>query len=215
MFAGDPDPPTRGAWDEVCGFADSREALAARRAEHAAAFAGSPHRRSELPLVEAQYLDGERRRSDRDVLAAAVEEWAGRNSGGLVALPAGAGWSAPGAVRRVARLAGRARVRPHHAHVWVRDVALEAVSPAWTPMLYEELPYLYGGAADRAVGAVARRYGLQPEPLGERVDREGKAARIACYASQLRAISPQGRPLDRPEALPQVERYWLLHQPQP
>lgn len=214
MFAGDPDPPARGAWDAVCGFADSREALAARRAEHAAAFAGSPHRLSELPLVEAQYLDRERGRSDGDVVAAAIEEWAGWNSGGLVALPAGAGWTAPGVVRRLARLAGRSRVRPHHAHVWVRDVALEGLSNDWTPVLYEELPYRWGGGADRAVGAVTRRYGLEPEAIAEPVDRDRKAARIARYSSQVPVISPDDRPLDRAETLPQVERYWVLHRPQ-
>ena len=211
MFAGDPHPPARGAWDELCGFADSRAALAARRGEQAAAFAGSPHRLAELPLVEAQYLDAERPRSDGDVVAAALEEWVERNPGGLVALPAGAGWSAPGVLRRLARLAGRSRVTPHHAHVWVRDAALEAVSEEWTPVLYEELPYLYGGGADGAVSVVARRYGLEPEPTAEPVDRERKAARIASYASQLRLISPEGRPLDRAETLPQVERYWVLH----
>jgi hypothetical protein len=85
------------------------------------------------------------------------------------------------------------------------------VSADWTPVLYEELPYLYGGGADGAVGAVARRHGLEPEPTAEYVDREQKAARIASYASQVRLISPEGRPLDRADALPRVERYWVLH----
>ena len=210
VFAADPESPRRGSWDELAGFPDSTAALSARREEHASAFAGSPHRVRALALVEQQYLDGPRPDSDLEAIGREVTEWAAQNPGGLVALPAGAGWSAPAVVRRLARLAGRDRVRPHHAHLLVRDAALSALSEEWTPLLYEELPYLLGGPADGAARAAARRAGRDAVEVGEPVDRGRKAARIARYASQLPLISPDGRKLDDPAALPPVERYWLL-----
>lgn len=215
VFAGDPESPRRGSWDELAGFADSAAALSARREEHSAAFAGSPHRIRALTLVEQQYLDGPRPASDVAAIGREVTDWAARNPGGLVALPAGAGWSAPRIVRRLARLAGRDRVRPHHAHLLVRDAALTALSDDWAPLLYEEVPYLFGGPADRAAGTAASRAGRDAVELAEPVDRDRKAARIAHYATQLRLISPAGKPLDDPAALPQVERYWLLEPHRP
>lgn len=209
VFGGEPTPPVRGHWDETCGFADSREALAARRAEQAAAFAGSSHRLASLPLLERQYIE-RRADSDRTVIAEAVSGWAARNSEGLVALPAGAGWQAPGWVRRLARLAGRDRIRPHPEHVLVRDVALSALGPEWTPLLYEELPYLVGGIADRAARGVAERNERRATLVEAPVDRRAKAARIARYVSQVPRISPHGGRLDDPAALPAIERFWLL-----
>ena len=210
VFAADPESPRQGSWDELASFADSAAALSARREEHAAAFAGSPHRVRALALVEQQYLDGPRPDSDLAAIGREVAEWAAENPGGLVALPAGAGWSAPGVVRRLARAVGHEPVRPHHAHVLVRDAALAALSDEWSPLLYEELPYLFGGPADRAARSAARRAGRDAVELAEPVDCDRKAARIAHYASQLRLISPEGRQLDDPAALPPVERYWLL-----
>ncbi|MBA2361482.1 MAG: hypothetical protein H0V79_11235 [Actinobacteria bacterium] len=210
VFGGEPDPPRLGYWDEICGFASSKEALAVRRAEQAAAFAGSQHRVSSLPVLERQYVD-ERTPADRRAIGVAAAEWANRNPGGLVALPAGAGWTAPALVRRVALLAGRvARIRPHPEHEVVRDSALAMLDAGWTPLLYEELPYLEGGSADSTVARIARRHGLRATPLEQAVDRAAKAARIAFYASQVPRISAPGRRLDDPEALPAFERYWLL-----
>ena len=209
VFGGEPNPPVRGHWDETCGFADSREALAARRAEQAAAFAGSSHRLSSLRVLERQYVE-RRVDSDRSAIAEAVADWASRNPGGLVALPAGAGWRAPGWLRRLARLAGRDRIRPHPEHVFVRDAALSALGPGWTPLLYEELPYLAGGPADRAVRKVAQREARRARLVEARVDRKEKARRIALYASQVALISPPGCRLDDPPSLPAIERFWLL-----
>ena len=209
VFGGEPNPPVRGHWDEICGFADSREALAARRAEQAAAFARSSHRLASLPVLERQYVE-RRADSDRSAIAEAVEGWAARNSGGLVALPAGAGWQAPGLVRRLARLVGRDRIRPHPEHVFVRDAALSALGPEWTPLLYEELPYLTGGTADRAAREVAAREDRRATLVGAQVNRETKARRIARYVSQVPQISPPGGRLDDPSVLPAIERFWVL-----
>jgi LmbE family N-acetylglucosaminyl deacetylase len=209
VFAGEPTPPVRGHWDETCGFADSREALVARRAEQAAAFAGLPHRLSSLPVLERQYIE-RRTDADRATIASAVEEWAGQNPGGIVALPAGAGWRAPGIVRRLARIAGRDRLRPHAEHIVVRDAALAAIGAEWTPLLFEELPYLGGGRADRAAREAASAVGRRARLVEEQVDREAKARRVASYGSQLPWISPPGGRLDEPASLPGVERYWLL-----
>ena len=209
VFGGEPDPPVQGHWDKTCGFADSREALAARRAEQAAAFAGSPHRVSALRVLERQYVE-RRADSDRSAIAEAVADWVGRNSGGLVALPAGAGWQAPRWVRRRARLAGRDRIRPHPEHVFVRDAALSTLGPGWTPLLYEELPYLVGGPADREVRKVAQREARRARLVEARVDRDEKARRISLYPSQVSLISPPGCRLDDPPSLPAIERFWLL-----
>jgi hypothetical protein len=201
VFAGEPDQPRRGYWDEICGFADSREGLAIRSAEAAAAFAGSHHRLSFLPLLEGQYIEA-RSPADAELLAAEVQSWARRSPGGFVALPAGAG--------RRWRLARGERIPPHEEHLFVRDAALAARDDSWSPILYEEFPYALGGRADREVARIARRSGLAASLIELAVDRVDKARRIAAYASQVSLISPPGLPLNDPAALPALERYWLL-----
>ncbi|MGE5115735.1 MAG: PIG-L family deacetylase, partial [Betaproteobacteria bacterium] len=70
LFAGA--PPAAGSirtdWDARCGFADAAEAIAARRAEDAAALALLGARPLWLDFLDGQYGDGER----VDALAAAL-----------------------------------------------------------------------------------------------------------------------------------------------
>jgi hypothetical protein len=204
-LAGDPDPPRRGDWDRICGFADSREGLATRAAESAAAFAGLPHRVSTLPLLEAQYV-GVRNPGDSEALVRAIDDWVQRNPGGLIALPAGAGRRSTG----LGRLAGRKRIRFHPDHLFVRDAGLAALDDRWTPLLYEELPYVAGGSADEEVERLAAAFDRDAVLAEPAIDRTQKAARIAAFRSQVRLISPPEMPLDDPTALPAIERYWLL-----
>jgi hypothetical protein len=207
VFAAAPDPPRRGWWDAETGFADSAESVAARRREDGAAFSESPHRVRLLELLEGQYLDSPRGGADGLAIADAVAEWVGRAGGGFVAVPAGAGRSG-----RLDRLRRTASGAPRHPdHVFVRDAVLAALaSSRATPLLYEEVPYLWGAPADREAKRVARARGLRAEPLVLRVDREAKARRLAAYASQLPHVAPEVGRLDDPALLPPVERYWRL-----
>jgi hypothetical protein len=180
--------------------------MATRAAESAAAFAGLPHRVSTLPLLEAQYA-GVRNPGDSATVERAIRAWAQGNPGGLVALPAGAGRRSTGLI---GRLVSRKRIRTHPDHLFVRDAALAALDEQWTPLLYEELPYLAGGSANEEVERLAAaldRKAVLAEPA---VDRTQKASRIAAFRSQVRLISPPEMPLDEPPALPAIERYWLL-----
>jgi hypothetical protein len=210
VFAGGPEPPVSAYWDELGGFADSAEALEARRAEDAVALAADGHRLVYLPLLEDQY-GGERGEEQRAEIAAAVESWAADHPAGLVALPAGAGWRPPGAVRALLRRLGRGRVPPHPDHLFVRDAGLGSLGNAtWTPLLYEEQPYDRSGRAAREASRVAARLGRRAVEVVLQVDPVAKARRVAHYASQVPLISPPEGRLDDPSVLAATERYWLL-----
>lgn len=201
VLAGEPAPPRRGQWDERCGFRDSAESIATRRAEDERALAG--HRLTFLQLPEAQYLDGARPAGHAEVVAAAMAD-----AVGTVVVPAGAGWSG-GPLRRRTRRAFRRRVDParHPDHVFVREAALAAVGERRV-LLYEELPYSLAGGADHEAARAARTLRRKAVPLELPVDREEKARRLARYESQLPFIWDER--LDDPSALPGAERYWLL-----
>lgn len=200
VFTRAPNPPRRGWWDEKCGFRDSSEAVAVRRREEHAALAGDARRLDVADLVERQYLDGARDPEDERRLTTAVSNWLAAEERGAVALPVGAGWRPrwlPGRV--LERLVARRGPFPHEEHLWVRDTVLRAL-PANIPLLlYEELPYLWAG-----------RGRWKARSVDVNVDRERKARRIAAYATQVPHMSPPGRRLDDPEALPPSERYWVL-----
>ena len=191
VFAGGPEPPRQGWWDELCGFAGSDESLPARKAEERAAI-GARHRLSFLPLLDMQYVEGRRTGADAQAIVAAVTQWVARTGGGHVAIPAGAG-----ARRRLLRRS--AGITPHPDHVLARDAVLEARPASVVPLLYEELPYASGGAPA----------GLRAEPFAVPVDPVAKARRIALYASQLQFLEG----LHEPQNVPSHERYWLLRDP--
>ena len=212
VAAGAPDPPVQGWWDLETGFASSAESVPTRLREDETAFAGTSHRRTYLPLLEVQHQEGGRTPTDAHALSAAVTSWlAGER--GTVALPAGAGCRQSRISRRLARLAGREPCSPpqHPDHLWVRDVVLHALAETDAlPLLYEELPYLFGGRADRVVEEVAGRNGSSAERIELPVDRNEKARRISAYSSQIAHLSDPARPLDDPETIPARECYWLL-----
>jgi LmbE family N-acetylglucosaminyl deacetylase len=208
VFAGTPEPPQQGFWDARCGFASSAESIPARRLEEESALAG--HRLSYLELFEMQYLDGPRPQAEADALVAAVTDWLEAAETGTVALPAGAGWRTRLPRRLVARLAHRRGPPPHPDHVFVRDALLGRLPASAKILLYEELPYLWAGAADGSVQRVAARHGLAADLVSVEIDRERKARRLGAYASQIAYLSPAERPLDSASVLPPVERYWSL-----
>jgi LmbE family N-acetylglucosaminyl deacetylase len=213
VFAGEPDPPRQGPWDCDCGFASSAESVPVRRAEERSAFAGTPHRLAFMDLVEGQYLDWHHSAGEADAIAAELGRWTAANPGGTVALPAGAGRRLgrvrAGLARRLGRDVGP---EPHPDHLFVRDVALRALSAArqGAPLLYEELPYVLAGGAARQARAAAAASGWRAVELVAEVDRDAKAARIGAYASQVPHLTADGRRLDVAANLPSHERYWRL-----
>jgi LmbE family N-acetylglucosaminyl deacetylase len=209
VCAGAPDPPRQGWWDAECGFSSSAESIPTRLREDDAAFLGTPHRRRHLSLLEVQYVEDGRTPDEKETIAAEVGSWMADNPAGTVALPAGAGCRLPELIRRVRRVFGRPCHPPQHPdHLFVRDAALPVLGGSL--LLYEELPYLWGGGADDEARRIAAAAGWESEPLVVPVDRDAKAARIRAYSSQIGPLSPAEGRLDEPARLPLEERYWLL-----
>ena len=210
VFMGQPDPPQRGWWDEVCGFASSAESMPARRREEQAALGPGGHHVRFLDLLEGQYLAGARSGEDAGRVAAPVAGWLAANPGGAVALPAGAGWAPRWLPRDLARRLREPRgPEPHIDHAFVRDAVLREVHGARF-LLYEEFPYVWGGSGARAARHAAETTGYRARSQEEPIDRARKARRIAAYASQVPHLWPPAGRLDAAEVLPESERYWLL-----
>jgi hypothetical protein len=211
VCAGAPDPPRRGWWDERCGFATSAESVPARRREDEQALLGDGHRRLELDLLELQHFEGPRASTEAVPIARAVRDWIAEAPTGAVALPAGAGWAPRWLPRRVARkLRKPPGPDPHDDHVFTRDALLRADLDEAELILYEELPYLWGGPAARAAREAASAHGYRIQVEVVPVDRERKAVRLASYTSQIPHLSPPAGRLDSPSTLPAAERYWQL-----
>lgn len=211
VFAGEPQPPRRGWWDEVCGFASSADSMAVRRDEEEAALAPGAHRIRLLDLLELQHFDGPRPAGEGDDIATGVRDWLADVGGGTVAVPAGAGWAPRWLPPRLAQKLRRPRgPEPHGDHVFTRDALLRSTLENASLVFYEEVPYLWGGGAARAARRAASAYGLRAELEVVPVDREGKARRLAAYTSQIPHLSPPEGRLDSPAVLPAEERYWRL-----
>lgn len=214
VFTGLPETPRRGWWDVQTGFAGSHASVPARNDEERRALEPSARRVELLGLRGNQHLDGPRSAADAEILADRVRAWAAaQGPAATVAAPACTGWR-PGLVRRQLVRLGLAKQpgpRPSPGHEYVRDVVVSALAGRPVALLlYEELPYRWGGRADREAARVAAALDLEAELLMLPVDREAKAARIAVYASQLAHISPPEGRLDDPGVLPAKECYWRL-----
>jgi hypothetical protein len=210
VFAGEPDPPLRGWWDEVCGFASSADSVPVRNREDEEALRPGGHRRLLLDLLEVQHIDGPRAPHEKSRIAEAVQTWLAETGGGTIALPAGAGWAPYWVPARIAiRLRKPRGPEPHDDHAFTRDAVLESVREAEF-LLYEELPYLWGGPADRAARRAAAINGRQAHIEVAHVDRQRKARRMAAYTTQIPHMSPSWGRLDSPDVLPPTERYWRL-----
>lgn len=247
VFGGAPEPPMATAADRSCGFANSTDAMRARRLEEAAALSSATRRTWHLQLVELQYGGLAARDDARDRLSAEVATWleAQRGPNGarpLVVVPGGAGVHVAAGLSKPSGHGSRARggsalawlrllkhrlyVRRkraaqrggavvHPDHLFVRDVVVEVCGgrsdvELW---LYEDLPYLWSGSADHEVAHVAQARGWIAELTTFDIDRNRKCAALSNYASQLRALDPDGRRLESAETLPSVERYWRLIRP--
>jgi LmbE family N-acetylglucosaminyl deacetylase len=211
VFAGEPDPPRQSWWDVECGFASSAESVPARRLEDEQAFAGTGHRRTYLDLFELQYVD-RRSPGERETVTRAIGEWIAGHPTGTVALPVGAGCSQRRRARWLRRLRRRECSPPQHPdHLYVRDAALDLLERSGTTLLlYEEIPYLWGGRGEPEAVRISARGGWRAEPFELGVDRARKAERAAAYASQIPHISPPHGRLDQAATFPEHERYWRL-----
>lgn len=219
VFTGLPETPRRGYWDAQCGFADSHESIPVRNDEERRALEPVTRRLELLDLVESQHLNGPRPESDRARLAQRIVAWTEQEGpSATVAIPVGAGWR-PGFVSAQLVRRGLARQpgpRPHASHEYVRDVLLDAlVGRDVRVVLYEELPYGWGGSGDSQARRAARGRGLHATPYVLEVDRRAKAERVAVYKSQVPHISPPEGRIDDPAILPPDEPHWQLTRPLP
>ncbi|WP_409484235.1 PIG-L deacetylase family protein [Arsenicicoccus dermatophilus] len=217
VCSGRPAPAVVRDWDRACGWRDSDEAMAGRLAEDEAAFAGTPHRRHLLGLLDQQYVDGGRPEQDARLLTGWVARWLDVHPEGIVLVPAATGWVPPHAPDALgARCPDRDVPGVNGDHRWVRDtvitgiagiagVAEAAEARTGRVGIYEDLPYLWGRPAADEVA----RLPLTLVPHEMPVERRAKAHRIAAYASQLDLLTHEGRRLDDPDVLPATERCWL------
>lgn len=188
VFAGNPDPGaplTR--WDAAAGFGEGDDVMGRRRAEDRAALTLLGARARWLPLRDAQY--GGPVRPDMVVIPLAAAIRACRPD--VVAIPLGLF---------------------HDDHKTTHEAGLRLARrwPQLTWLLYADALYR------RIAGLVEQRLerlradGLVPVPLPPATTRRDDVKRraIACYASQLRALSALG--LDDHAHVLEPEHYWRL-----
>ena len=215
VFAGAPVPP-RVAWSErAMGFADSDATMScpAHRGRPGAGGAHASHRHHGSSR-RGLHRRTAARPADADGPAYAVSAWVAGNPRGRVTVPAGAG-RVLGRVRRPARAsprgpgqghaAPRPRVRPRRGRR-ARRTPASSTSCCST----RSCPTC-GTAGDGGVAPRRAAHARRPSrKLELRVDRDAKASRIACYASQLDHLGARRSAPEDPAALPPVERYALL-----
>jgi LmbE family N-acetylglucosaminyl deacetylase len=181
VFAGTPQGVMHTPWDAACGFADARQAVAARRAEDRAALAALAAGALWLDFLDSQYLDSPRLEALRQVLGGVLA----RSSAGTVLFPAGLYHS-------------------DHELVHAAMLALCRADPRRCWIMYEDALYRRGpGRLQRRLAALLAD-GWTATPIAAPAAAAGpKRAALACYRSQLRAL---GRPPD----LVAPEGYWRL-----
>jgi hypothetical protein len=213
VFGGAPDPP-RVAWSErTMGFPDSTQTMRARHAEERRAFADTPHRLESMSLLDEDYLDGPRDPADAAALGERIARWSEEHPVGSVAIPAAAGRHRGRLRARLEAFTGpRGGVLRHEDHLFARETSMATLSslPRLTTVLYEELPYAWGGSPDREVRLLAAAHRRRAVEVVAEIDRNKKAQRLASYTSQIGHLSEFGLRLDDPSSLPGTERYWIL-----
>lgn len=182
VFAGIPHGVSEATpWDAACGFANARQAMAARRAEDGAALALLSAVPCWLDFLDSQY----QQTPGRAALAAALHGVLARTVPDTVLLPAGLYHS-------------------DHVLAHAAMLALCRAQPRRRWLMYEDA--LYRRGAGRLQGRLAALLadGWCATPLAAPVAEPGrKYAALACYRSQLRAL---GHPIDVVAA----EGYWRL-----
>lgn len=183
VFAGVP----RGAqaltpWDAASGFADAREAVAARREEDRAALAMLSAGPIWLDFLDGQYGDSPSQAAVREVLGGVLE----RSAPGTVLVPAGLF---------------------HADHVLVHEsiLALCRAGRHCSWIMYEDALYRRsaGWLQRRLAALLAAGFCATPVAAPAVALSGRKHAALACYRSQLRAL---GQPVD----IVAPEGYWRL-----
>lgn len=182
VFAGAPRGAMHTPWDAACGFADGREAVAARRAEDRAALAALGARALWLDFLDSQYLDSPGPEALRQALCGVLAQ----SSAGTVLFPAGLYHSD----HELVHAAMLALCRAHPRRCWI---------------MYEDALYRRGpGRLQRRLAALlAGGWSATPLAAPAPAAAGAKRAALACYRSQLRAL---GRPSD----LVAAEGYWRV-----
>jgi LmbE family N-acetylglucosaminyl deacetylase len=188
VFAGRPDPDrplTR--WDAAAGFVEGDDVMAHRRAEDRAALAMLGARPRWLPFLDAQY--GGPLGVDAIVAGLAATVRACRPD--AVAIPLGLF---------------------HDDHKTTHEAGLRLAQrwPQLTWLLYADALYRRIAGLVEARLDQLRAAGLAADPLPAPARRHDELKRraVACYASQLRALSGTG--VDGHADVFEPERYWRL-----
>jgi len=188
VFAGRPRAPgPLREWDAAAGFGPGDDVIAARRQEDRAALARLGARPVWLDFVDDQYGEP----PDTNQLAAALEAAILADRPSMVLMPLGLF---------------------HHDHALTHQagVAVLRRQPSLAWFAYEDALYraFPNVLAERLDGL--RRDGVEARwaDIGSAAGVETKAAAIACYASQLRALGTPGRPGHADALAP--ERFWRL-----
>lgn len=181
VFAGAPRGVTRlTPWDAACGFADARQAVAARRAEDGAALAVLSASALWLDFLDSQYLDSPGRQMLCDALGGVLKQTAPRT----VLFPAGLFHS-------------------DHVLVHAAMLALAGAYPQLSWLMYEDALYRRNTGALQGRLAALLAAGWCATPVAAPAADDRKRAALACYRSQLRAL---GQPAD----LLAAEGLWRL-----
>ena len=186
VFAGEPARPARTPWDEAGGFADSHEAMAARREEDERALALWAARAVRLDFLDAQYGATPTVSAVADAIAAQFERFASRT----LVCPLGL-WHSDhelvGAACRSLLLTGRLRA-----------------CIAYEDPIYRAIPGALSAGFARLESQRLRASPLPLQPLAPRRAAAIKLRAVRAYGSQLRAFG--SFPLD----VARTERYWRL-----
>lgn len=191
VFAGRPPPGLELTdWDRAAGFAPGDDVIGQRREEDRLALARLGARHCWLELRDSQYGG-----ADEAAVVACLGELLADCRPDVLLIPLGLFHSDHRLVHRAA-------------------LALLGDTPRCRWLAYEDALYRrVDDLRDQAVEDLRRR-GLDPRPLRfrEAPDTPGrKAAAVACYRSQLRALATPGRPGHADLAGP--EAYWHLSPP--
>jgi len=190
VFAGRPHhDESLTAWDAAAGFQAGEDVMGKRREEDRAALAVLRARPVWLDFCDSQYA---RSPSARDV-ATALDEVIRREAATTAVVPLGLFHSDHQLAHEAALQARRA----HPACIWL----------TYEDAIYRRIP----GLVDARLAELAAA-GLRPVPFTPdgRADDSAKRAAIACYPSQLRALSRPGYPGFEDAFAP--ERYWRLEE---
>jgi LmbE family N-acetylglucosaminyl deacetylase len=202
VFAGRPVayPSPMQHWDSLCGFVEGEEVHVARRAEDAAALAVLDATPVWLDFVEHSYLER--------------PSWV-RPEAVVETLDAAVRGADPTAVFVPFGLGNPDHDCTHDAAMLVRDRFVERGDDvAW--FCYEDTGYKHiPGLLAWRLARLFRR-GVWPTPAAVPVDpgRERKAAAVACYPSQLRALEAEWA-IGGKLAAPAPEQFWRLAPPPP